>query len=192
MRGIRWIAALIAVVVIVTTKLATRSASATDSPADNEPTAAAQALPTEMGQATFAAVAEIVAMLESDPDTDWSKVDIAGLREHLVDMNRVMVEAQVSQRDVEGGVEMTVRGPDDVLDAARRMVQAHSSMMGPQDAATLTVDDRGDALVLTWTTDDQDRVAELRGLGFFGFLARGGHHQRHHLMLARGMNPHGG
>jgi hypothetical protein len=28
--------------------------------------------------------------------------------------------------------------------------------------------------------------ARIRGLGFFGMLTEGVHHQRHHLMLARG------
>ena len=47
------------------------------------------ARPTEAGQGAFAAIQEIVAILEADPDTDWSKVDIDALRQHLVDMNAV-------------------------------------------------------------------------------------------------------
>ncbi len=43
--------------------------------------------PKEPGQGAFATIAEIVALLTSDPKTDWSKVDIAGLREHLIDMD---------------------------------------------------------------------------------------------------------
>ena len=31
---------------------------------------------TEAGQIAFAAIQEIVAILEADPQTDWSKVDI--------------------------------------------------------------------------------------------------------------------
>jgi hypothetical protein len=41
--------------------------------------------PTEPGQGAFAAIAEIIALLEADPNTDWSKVDITALREHLVE-----------------------------------------------------------------------------------------------------------
>jgi hypothetical protein len=37
---------------------------------------------------------------------------------------------------------------------------------------------------------DKD-AAKLRGLGFFGVLALGMHHQAHHLMIARGQSPHG-
>jgi hypothetical protein len=154
----------------------------------------AQAMPTEAGQATFAAIAEIVSMLQSDPSTDWSQVDIAALREHLVDMDRVFTGVQVDEQPVEGGVEITVTGSADDVASARRMVNAHAAMMrsmGEMGDSELAVDDRGDALVLTWTTSDPDQVAKLRGLGFFGFLAQGDHHRHHHLMIATGRNPHG-
>jgi len=39
--------------------------------------------PQEGGQATFAALVEIVAMLEQDTETDWDTVDIDGLRAHI-------------------------------------------------------------------------------------------------------------
>ncbi len=41
---------------------------------------AARQLPKEAGQSAFAAIHEIVVMLEGDPKTDWSKVDIDALR----------------------------------------------------------------------------------------------------------------
>ena len=34
------------------------------------------------------------------------------------------------------------------------------------------------------------RIGDTLALGFFGVLTLGMHHQMHHLMLARGMNPH--
>ena len=33
-------------------------------------------------------------------------------------------------------------------------------------------------------------AARLKGLGFFGIMTLGMHHQAHHLMIARGQNPH--
>lgn len=53
-------------------------------------------LPRETGQSAFAAIQEIVAMLEADPKTDWSKVDIEALRQHLIDMNNVTLGAVVT------------------------------------------------------------------------------------------------
>ncbi|MFI5002553.1 MAG: hypothetical protein ACHQK9_21925, partial [Reyranellales bacterium] len=52
--------------------------------------AAAPALP---GQDAFGAIQEIVRLLEADPKTDWSKVDLEGLRQHLIDMNEVTLKA---------------------------------------------------------------------------------------------------
>ena len=42
--------------------------------------------PTMPGQDAFGAIQETVSLLEADPATDWSKVNIAALREHLIDM----------------------------------------------------------------------------------------------------------
>ena len=53
--------------------------------------------PQETGQSTFAALAEIVAILQADPETDWERVDIDGLRRHLVDMDLLTQEAVVTR-----------------------------------------------------------------------------------------------
>ena len=47
---------------------------------------------TQPGQSAFAAIQEIVDILEADPKTDWSKVNIDALREHLVDMSNVTLD----------------------------------------------------------------------------------------------------
>ncbi|MEZ4425636.1 MAG: hypothetical protein R3E98_19735 [Gemmatimonadota bacterium] len=153
--------------------------------------AAGQELPQEPGQAAFAAIAEIVSLLEADPATDWSRVDIDALREHLVDMDRVTLGAVVRQRPLPNGVEMSLSGSTDVMASARRMVQAHTAMVSGAQGTSASVADRGDVLVVTWTTSRPDEVDRLRGLGFFGFLAEGNHHRMHHLMIARGADPHG-
>ena len=54
-------------------------------------------------------------MLEADPDTDWTKVDLAGLRDHLRDMDRLVSNAVVSQEAAAGrasGVRHGRRGDD--------------------------------------------------------------------------------
>lgn len=50
-------------------------------------------LQTQPGQDAFGAVQEIVALLEADPATDWSKVNLDALRVHLIDMNEVALHA---------------------------------------------------------------------------------------------------
>ena len=54
---------------------------------------AAQGLPTMPGQDAFGAIQEVVQILDADPTTDWSKVNISALREHLIDMNEVTLHA---------------------------------------------------------------------------------------------------
>ena len=45
----------------------------------------ASTTPTMPGQDAFGAIQEIVQILEADPKTDWSKVELEGLRQHLID-----------------------------------------------------------------------------------------------------------
>ena len=66
--------------------------------------------PGEVGQGAFAAIQEIVGLLEADPSTDWSKVDIEALRRHLIDMGNVTLRADVKAEPVDGGMRFTVSG----------------------------------------------------------------------------------
>ena len=59
--------------------------------------------PSMPGQDAFGAIQEVVQMLESDPATDWSKVNIAALREHLIDMNEVTLHAATAERSLDNG-----------------------------------------------------------------------------------------
>lgn len=43
----------------------------------------------EGGQAGFAAVSEVISRLDADPETNWAKVNIATLVDHLRDMDTV-------------------------------------------------------------------------------------------------------
>lgn len=150
----------------------------------------ASAAPTEPGQGAFGAIQEIVAILNADPRIDWSKVDIDALRQHLVDMNNVVLAAEVKNVPVESGIRFDVTGEGPVRDSIRRMVSAHAAAINGVDGWTLkAVEIDGDES-LTVLSPDKD-AAKLRGLGFFGVLALGMHHQAHHLMIARGQSPHG-
>ena len=148
-------------------------------------------LPELPGQDAFGAIQEIVALLEADPETDWSRVEIDALRDHLVDMNRVTLDARVERRPVEGGVEYRVLGDDDATRGAiERMVPAHAAMMNGRDGIGSRVEPTDGGVVLTLTSDDPATVERLVALGFFGYMARGDHHRPHHLAMARGESPH--
>src|ERR1700688_406443 len=81
--------------------------------------------PTMPGQDAFGTIQEIVQMLQADPTTDWSKVNIGALREHLIDMNEVTLHAAASERMLDNGIEIAVTGEGRTLAAIKRMVPAH-------------------------------------------------------------------
>jgi hypothetical protein len=146
--------------------------------------------PTEGGQSAFAAIAEIVALLEADPKTDWSKVDIEALRQHLIDMNNVTLLANVKEIDQGNAVEFDVTGAGPVIDSIRRMVMAHAMTMNGVDGWAYTAKEIEGGASLTVTPPDSKSKAKLKGLGFIGVMASGMHHQQHHWMIAKGQNPH--
>ena len=78
-------------------------------------------VPTMPGQEAFGTIQEIVRILEADPATDWSKVNIGALREHLIDMDEVTMRARAIERALADGVEITVTGEGRTLAAIKRM-----------------------------------------------------------------------
>ncbi|MBV5264813.1 hypothetical protein [Pinisolibacter aquiterrae] len=150
---------------------------------------AAAAAPREPGQGAFAAIQEIEEILEADPSTDWSKVDLEALRRHLIDMNRVTLEAEVKNEAIDGGMRFVVTGVGPVADSIRRMVVAHAATMNGVGGWTFEAARTEAGAVLTVRVPPQD-LAKLRGLGFIGAMTRGMHHQEHHLTIARGGHPH--
>jgi hypothetical protein len=90
-------------------------------------------VPTQPGQDAFAAIQEIVGILEANPHTDWSKVNIDALRQDLIDMNNVTLEAKATSEPVEGGMRFNVTGEGAVRDSIRRMVTAHAAAMNGVD-----------------------------------------------------------
>ena len=142
--------------------------------------------PQETGQSAFAAMAEIVALLRADPDTDWANVDIAALRRHLVDMELVTMEAEVTRSARPAGIRFEVRGAPRVLDAIRTMVPVHAPFLAAETGWDVTTEDLGDGVALLVDGDTD----QIQGLGFFGLMTIGAHHQEHHLMMAKGATPH--
>jgi hypothetical protein len=157
--------------------------------------ACAGSVPTSAGQAAFGAISEVVRMLEADPRTDWSKVNVEALRQHLIDMDYVTMRSEVAQRVVPGGIQMDVTGTGRTLLAIRRMAVSHTNMLDQsvEYHATATEIPGGARIMVTAKNAADTRiVARIRGLGFAGILTEGDHHARHHLALARGeAMPHG-
>jgi hypothetical protein len=143
------------------------------------------------GEAAFAAIAEVTRALEADPNTDWSKVNIAALRAHLVDMDNVTVRANVATSNVPGGARFDITSADPrVRESIDRMVRLHASMANQEGPFRLATAALPDGTALTAIGPSASDQAKIRGLGFFGLMTEGVHHQLHHMMLARGEDMH--
>lgn len=156
-------------------------------PGMQHPASAAQ--PKEGGQAAFAAIAEVVKMLDADPRTDWSKVNIEALRQHLIDMDEVTLRAAVRSEPVEGGAAFIVTGSGRTLDAIRRMTRSRAATGTPDGAVRMSVSDVEGGVrfvALAGNPSDARAVARIRGLGFIGVVSLGDHHAPHHLGIANG------
>jgi len=144
--------------------------------------------PTLAGQDAFGAIQEIVQILQSDPTTDWSKVNISALRQHLIDMNEVTLHAVAAERNLDSGIEIAVTGEGRTLDAIQRMVPAHISEL-VKLGWNAKAEDLPNGVKLTVITNDPKEALKLHALGFMGIMVQGGHHQPHHLMMAKGEMP---
>lgn len=197
------LATLIACTPVVATAQATLTIPATDSEMNHdqaqmqhtdmqhsaEETGVNTAPVTEPGQSAFAAIAELIAALEADPNTDWNNVDIASLREHLRDMDIVTIDSVAVATPVEGGIKFIITGEENVFPSIQRMVLAHAGMMEGIGDWEYDAKELPNGASLTVRVPEAD-MAKLQAFGFYGVLASGMHHQTHHWMMATGTNPH--
>lgn len=145
------------------------------------------------GNALFGTIQEVITSLDADPDTDWTKVDLEALRQHLIDMENFSSHVDVlSQTDTDKGSLIVIQP---TTEAARgsltRALAAHPGMLNQETGWTMTVSAVGLTYELSVETDKSEEIARLRGLGYIGVMALGDHHQVHHWLMASGADPHG-
>ncbi|HEY2864321.1 MAG TPA: hypothetical protein VGK37_11945 [Casimicrobiaceae bacterium] len=153
-------------------------------------TGAMAGVPGMSGQDAFGAIQEIVDGLEADPTTDWSKVDLEALRQHLIDMNEVTLRAEAVATPIDGGLAIAVTGTGRTLAAIQRMVPAHVQEIDGLNHWRARSEPLADGVALKVTSTDAKEVQRIRGLGFIGILVSGSHHRPHHLAIAKGDFPH--
>jgi hypothetical protein len=154
----------------------------------------ASSAPSLPGQDAFGAIAEVVRLLDADPHTDWGAVDLERLRQHLIDMNEVVLRSEVKPTRVPGGLAMEVTGAGRTERAIRAMVVPHAAELDRMPAWSARTEPIAGGVRLIVTVrkpEDASAVARLRGLGFAGLLTEGAHHGPHHLAMARGATPAG-
>lgn len=146
--------------------------------------------PAQPGQAAFGAIQEIVGMLESDPHTDWSKVDIDALRQHLIDMDEVTMRAAINKEPIDGGLRIEIKGDGRTLEAIQRVVPEHAREIDGLNGWTVHSAGMPDGVELSVTAANPAEAQKIRALGFMGILVQGSHHQMHHLAMAKGESIH--
>ena len=147
---------------------------------------------TAAGNYAFWTIQEAISKLDADPKTDWAKVNIEALRQHLVDMHNFTINVDVlSQKPIQNGlvavVQPTTKRAEASLD---RVLSAHPSQLKRETGWDMLVEKTGDLYTLTVTTVTPTEVARIRGLGYIGVMALGAHHQSHHWSMVQGMDPH--
>jgi hypothetical protein len=140
------------------------------------------------GQDAFGTIQEVVQILQADTSTDWSKVNIAALRQHLIDMNEVTLRAVATERVLDNGIEIAVSGEGRTLEAIKRMVPSHVNELR-EIGWNAKSEDLTNGVKITVIASDAQPLTKLKALGFMGIMVQGGHHQPHHLMMAKGQFP---
>lgn len=149
-------------------------------------TSMVEVLPKEPGQGAFATIAEIVVLLTNDPKTDWSKVDIDGLREHLIDMDEVSLRASSKTAVFDNKIVFTVTGSGRTRQAIQAMVLPHAGVLSRTTAWDAKGELTDNGAILTISSDNPVALKAVNALGFYGVMATGAHHQAHHLAMAKG------
>jgi hypothetical protein len=150
----------------------------------------ASTTPTMPGQDAFGAIQEIVQILDADPKTDWSKVDLEALRQHLIDMNEVTLKADAAAQPIDGGLEVTITGNGRTLVAIQRMIPTYAQNVNGYNGWSAKAASLPNGELLTVSATDPKEIQHIRGLGFIGLLVSGSMHQPHHLAMAKGEFDH--
>jgi hypothetical protein len=143
------------------------------------------------GNEVFGAIQEAIDSLNADPNTDWSKVNIEALRQHLIDMYEFTMKVTViNQKPLSNGNQVTVQ-PDNprAKIALDHVLAMHPRMLKKEAGWDMSYHKNGDLYVIKVTTHKPKEVKKIQALGYIGILAYGTHHQRHHWMIVHGNNP---
>ncbi|RTZ62716.1 MAG: hypothetical protein DSZ29_07705 [Aquificaceae bacterium] len=147
----------------------------------------------EAGNDVFGTIQEAIKQLDANPNTNWAKVDLEALRQHLIDMKNFTVDVAIlSQKNTPKGTNIVIKATTDAAKKSlARAMAAHPAMLKAETGWTMKAKAEEDKFILDISTEKPAEVARLRALGYIGVMALGNHHQIHHWMMASGNNPHG-
>lgn len=145
---------------------------------------------TEPGQGAFAAISQVVKVLSADDNTDWSKVNLTKLRDHLIDMDILVRNATATQTILDNGVSTKITGNAEVLATAKRMIPAHVNELRSEKFWVVDFSVNANDVILTVTSKDLKVAQRIKALGFYGLMASQDHHTEHHYIIATGGYAH--
>ena len=146
----------------------------------------------EAGNDAFGTIQEVIHLLETDPTTNWKKVNIEALRLHLIDMYAMTLHVKVLyEKPLLAGLETVIEPTSlQAKEALERVLNVHPKMLREETGWIMHVIPQEKRYILRITTHNEQEIDKIRALGYIGLMAYGSHHQRHHLMMALGKNPH--
>ena len=105
-------------------------------------------------------------------------------------MDNVTTKASVERTVDKLVVTFLITGDEVATASIQRMVLAHSPMLQQSsDWSVIAQEQEGGAKMMIQVSSEDD-LNQVLGLGFFGVMTIGAHHQQHHLMVATGQSPH--
>lgn len=147
---------------------------------------------TESGNDAFGTMQEVLQNLLVDPETDWSKVNMEALRQHLVDMKNFTMDVDIiSKKPINAGVQVVLEPHNQrVRESLDRVFSAHPAQLKKETGWDMKIQKLNNQYIISITTDNSEDIVKIRGLGYIGIMTWGNHHQPHHWMMAKGENPH--
>lgn len=146
----------------------------------------------QAGNDVFATIQEVIKKLDNNPATDWSKVNIEALRQHLLDMNDMALHVEIiSQKPLKNGLEVTLQPTTNrAAQTLARVFNAHPMHLKRETGWDMQVVKNDQQFVLTTTTEKPEQVQKIIALSYIGLMAYGNHHQPHHWGISTSQNPH--
>ncbi len=146
---------------------------------------------TEAGNDIFGTIQEVITALNNNHNTNWSKVNLEALRQHLLDMDDMIRNTKViKQTPINNGIKILVQPTTPrAFESLSRVFNAHPVQLKLETGCEMNVKKQYKQYLLTITGNKAD-TNKIRGLGYIGLMAYGKHHQVHHISIATGQNPH--
>lgn len=123
-------------------------------------------MPAQIGQASFAAISEVIEILENNPHTNWKTANIDALRSHLNDMNLVMTKAAATTNRYQDHVTFEITGQADVIPSVQQMTMAHAQVLTHETEWTVIAKPNANGAILTLKSNDTVAIEKIAAMGF--------------------------